>query len=351
MADRGTVVITGASAGVGRATAHAFAQRGWNVALLARGVAGLEAARTEVEREGGAALVLPLDVADPEAVFRAAGQAAATFGAIDVWINAAMVTVLGEVAETTPEEFRRVTEVTYLGSVHGTLAALQHMRPRNHGTIVQVGSALAYRAIPMQAAYCAAKFAIRGFTDSLRSELIHAGSKVRLTMVQLPAVDTPQFDWARNHMPRRPRPVAPVFAPKAVAKHILRAAEEAPREFWVGGPAVQAILGNMVAPGLLDRMLATRAYAGQQADEPAQERPDNLFDPLPGDRGARGRFGNEARATVGGYDPALLRIGAALAGVGVLGGSWLLGRAIARDHRRGQRNTAATALRIMRSAR
>ncbi|MGK7868120.1 SDR family oxidoreductase, partial [Falsiroseomonas sp. E2-1-a20] len=259
MADRGTVVITGASAGVGRATARAYARRGWNVALLARGAEGLEAARAEIERDGAAALALPVDVADPDAVFRAAGQVVAAFGAIDVWINAAMVTVLGEVAEITPEEFRRVTEVTYLGSVHGTLAALQHMRPRNRGTIVQVGSALAYRAIPLQAAYCAAKFAMRGFTDSLRSELIHAGSGVRLTMVQLPAVNTPQFDWARNHMPRRPRPVAPVFAPEAVAEHILRAAREAPRELWVGGPAVQAILGNMVAPGLLDRMLAVAA--------------------------------------------------------------------------------------------
>jgi len=336
MADRETVVITGASAGVGRATARAFARRGWNVALLARGVDGLEAARAEVEQEGAAALVLPADVADPEAVFRAAGQAAAAFGGIDVWINAAMVTVLGKVAETTPEEFRRVTEVTYLGYVHGTMAALRHMRPRGRGTIVQVGSALAYRAIPLQAPYCAAKFAIRGFTDSLRSELIHARCGVRLTMVQLPAVNTPQFDWARNHMDRRPRPVAPIFAPEAVAEHILHAAMEAPRELWVGVPAVQAILGNMVAPGLLDRMLATKAYGGQQTDEPAQERPDNLFEPLAGDRGSQGRFREEARNTVGAYDPALLRIEAALAGIALLGGTWMLARATAEGHRRRQ---------------
>ncbi|HEV7268007.1 MAG TPA: SDR family oxidoreductase [Falsiroseomonas sp.] len=334
MAQRGTVVITGASAGVGRATVRAFAKRGWNLGLIARSTEGLDEARNEAERTGAAALALPADVADPEAVFRAADQVAEAFGGIDVWINAAMVTVLGEVAETTPEEFRRVTEVTYLGYVHGTMAALRHMRPRDRGTIVQVGSALAYRAIPLQAPYCAAKFAIRGFTDSLRSELIHAGIGVRLTMVQLPGVNTPQFDWARNHMDRRPRPVAPVFAPEAVAEHILRAAIEAPRELWVGGPAVQAIVGNMVAPGLLDRMLATKAYSGQQTDEPAQDRPDNLFAPPAGDRGAEGRFREEARGSVGAYNPALLRVGAALVGIGLLGAGWMLARATTDGHRR-----------------
>jgi NAD(P)-dependent dehydrogenase (short-subunit alcohol dehydrogenase family) len=328
MPHRSTVVITGASAGVGRATVGAFARRGWNVALLARGTAGLEAAKAEAERLGaGAALALPVDVVDAEAMFLAADQAAEVFGGIDVWVNCAMATVLGEVAETTPEEFRRVTDVTYLGYVHGTMAALRHMRPRDRGTIVQVGSALAYRAIPLQAAYCGAKFAIRGFTDSLRSELIHAGSGIRLTMVQLPAVNTPQFDWARNHMDRRPRPVAPVFTPEAVAKHIFRAALDAPRELWVGGPAVQAILGGMVVPGLLDRMLASKAYDGQQSPEPARRQPDNLFTAVPGDRGAHGRFGSEARGSVGAYGPAALRAAAAMAGLGLLGCSWLLGRA------------------------
>jgi short-subunit dehydrogenase len=327
MPGQSSVVITGASAGVGRATARAFARRGWKVALLARGAERLEAARAEAERAGAAAtLVLRADVADAAAVEHAAAEAAEAFGGIDVWINCAMATVLGEVAETTPEEFRRVTEVTYLGYVHGTLAALRHMRPRDRGTIVQIGSALAYRAIPLQAAYCGAKFAIRGFTDSLRSELLHEGSGLRLTMVQLPAVDTPQFDWARNHMSRRPRPVAPVFTPEAIAEHIVRAARDAPRELWIGGPAVQAILGNMAIPGLLDRMLATKAYGGQQADEPAQVRPDNLLAPPPGDPGMRGRFGAEARARVAAFDPALLRAGAAVAGLGLLGGAWLWGR-------------------------
>lgn len=326
MAGPTTVVITGASAGVGRATARAFARRGWNVALLARGADGPEAARVEVEEAGGTALALPVDTADAQAVFRAADQAAKAFGGIHVWVNCAMVTVLGDIAQTSPEEFRRVTEVTYLGYVHGTLAALRHMRPQDRGTIVQIGSALAYRAIPLQAPYCAAKFAIRGFTDSLRSELIHAGSGVRLTMVQLPAVNTPQFDWARNHMDRRPRPVAPVFTPEAIAEHILQAAIEAPRELWVGSPVVQAIIGGMVAPGLLDRMLARKAYSGQQTDEPSQERPDNLFDPVAGRRDGEGRFGGEARRSVGAYNPALLRMGAALAGMGLLGATWMLAR-------------------------
>jgi short-subunit dehydrogenase len=338
MPNRSTVMITGASAGVGRAAARAFAMRGWKVALLARRTEGLEAAGAEVEQAGGVALVLPADVADADAVFQAAERTIEAFGTIDVWINCAMTTVLGEVTETTPEEVRRVTEVTYLGYVHGTMAALRHMRPRDRGTIVQVGSALAYRAIPLQAAYCGAKFAVRGFTNALRSELIHAGSGVRLTMVQLPAVNTPQFDWARNHMDRRPRPVAPIFAPEAIAKHIVRAAIEAPRELWIGGSAVQAIFGDMVVPGQLDRLLAERAYCGQLTDEPAREQLDNLFAPLPGDRGARGRFGDEARGSVGAYNPARLRIGTALVGLGLFGGAWLLGW-IAGGHFRRARHT------------
>jgi short-subunit dehydrogenase len=327
-----TVVITGGSAGVGRATAIAFARRGWNVVLIARGQERLEAARQEAAQAGAAAtLAIAGDVADAEGIFAAADQVSSSFGGIDVWINNAMVTVLGEVAQTTPDEIRRVTEVTYLGAVHGTMAAMRYMRPRNRGTIVQIGSALAYRAIPLQAAYCAGKFALRGFTDSLRSELLYAGSALRLTMVQLPAVDTPQFDWARNHMPQRPRPVPPVFTPRAVAEGIYRAALSAPREVWIGGPTVQAIVGHMAAPGLLDRYLALTAYDGQLTEEPKPEGPNNLFAPVPGQQGAQGRFGEEAQRSVRSFNPAGLRVAAGLLGLGVLSGAWLLGRARLRE--------------------
>jgi NAD(P)-dependent dehydrogenase (short-subunit alcohol dehydrogenase family) len=328
---RRAAVVTGASAGIGRAVAVAFARRGWRVGLLARGEDGLEGARRDVEAAGGEALVLPADVADADAVARAADRAAAAFGGIDAWVNNAMATVFGEVWTLTPDEYRRVTEVTYLGAVHGTMAALRHMRPRGRGTIVQVDSALGYRAIPLQAAYCGAKFAIRGFTDALRCELLRERSGVRLSLLCLPAVDTPQFDWARNKMDRMPRPVAPVFAPEAVAGHVVRAAIDAPRELWVGAPTVQAIVGEMLAPGLLDRLLATRAYDGQRADAPAAGgRSDNLFAPAPGgDRGARGRFAAEARGSVTAFDPAPLRAAAALVGLGLLGGAWLLGGALA----------------------
>jgi hypothetical protein len=227
------------------------------------------------------------------------------------------------VQATTPEEFRRVTEVTYLGYVHGTLAALRHMRPRNTGTIVQVGSALAYRAIPLQSAYCAAKFAIRGFTDSLRCELRHDRSRIRLTMVQLPAVNTPQFDWARSHMPCRAQPVPPIHQPEAVAERIVQAALHAPRELWVGSPSVQAILGTMVAPGLLDRLLARRGYGGQMTAEPEPPgRPDNLMAPVPGDAGTHGRFDERARDRVGAFDPVWLRGMAALAFGALLPLAW-----------------------------
>lgn len=246
-----TVVITGASAGVGRATALAFARRGWNVALLARG--GLESARKDIEQAGGKALTISVDVADADAMFAAAEQVVRHLGAIDVWVNNAMVAMFAPVSEISPAEFRRITEVTYLGYVFGTMAALKHMRPRNVGIIVQVGSALSYRAIPLQSAYCGAKFAIRGFTDSLRSELQHERSDVRLTMVQLPAVNTPQFNWARNKMPRRPQPMPPIHQPEAIAEAIFRASQSAPRELWVGFTSVRAILGTMVAPGLLDK--------------------------------------------------------------------------------------------------
>ncbi len=320
----GAVVVTGASAGVGRATVMAFARRGAPVALLARGTEALEAARREAETAGAArAIAVPVDVADAHAVFAAADRAAAALGPIGTWVNCAMATVFAPVQETTPAEYRRVTEVTYLGYVHGTLAALRHMRPRGRGTIVQVGSALAYRAIPLQSAYCAAKFAIRGFTDSLRSELRHEGSRIRLTMVQLPAVNTPQFDWARSHMPRRAQPVPPIHQPEAVAAQILRAARRAPRELWVGWSSVRAILGTVLAPGLLDRLLASKGYSGQLTRQPETPgRADNLMTPLPGDHGMHGRFDARARPSVGAVDPALLRGAAAGLGAGLLMLAW-----------------------------
>jgi NAD(P)-dependent dehydrogenase (short-subunit alcohol dehydrogenase family) len=229
-------VITGASAGIGRATAMAFGRRGWKVALIARGVDRLQSARAQVEAAGGEAVALKADVSDADAVFAAADEVSRRWGKIDVWINNAMATIFARVDDIAPAEFRRVTEVTYLGQVHGTLAALRHMRAQHHGTIVQVGSALSYRSIPLQSAYCASKFAVRGFTDSLRSELEHEGSRIRLTMVQLPAVNTPQFDWARSRLPRRLQPVPPIYQPEAIAERIYEAAQTAPRELWIGLP-------------------------------------------------------------------------------------------------------------------
>lgn len=314
MSNPRTVVVTGASAGVGRATAIAFAQKGWNVALIARGEEGLESAKRDVEAAGGHALVLPLDVADADAVFEGADQVVARWGSIDVWVNDAMVTIFAPVKEITPQEFRRVTEVTYLGQVHGTMAALKHMRSRNEGTIVQVGSALSYRAIPLQSAYCGAKFAIRGFTDALRSELKHERSGIRLTMVQLPAVNTPQFDWARSRMPRKLQPVPPIYQPEAIAKEIMRAAHEAPRELWIGRSALKAIFGTMLLPLLGDHILASEGYSGQMTKElAAPDRPDNLFEPVPSDPGAHGRFDRSARPEVTAFDPVRLRAAIALA--------------------------------------
>src|SRR5579859_3288405 len=290
-----TVVITGASAGVGRAVAHRFARAGARLALIARDAAALDAVKREVEERGGAALVLPLDVADADALFAAADAVAAQTGGIDIWINDAMVTVFAPVWEISSDEFRRVTEVTYLGFVHGTMAALRHMRPRNHGTIVQVGSALAYRGIPLQAAYCGAKHAIRGFTNSLRTELLHADSAVALTIVELPAVNTPQFDWARTHMPHQPRPVPPVVQPEVIADAIFRAALNPRREVWIGMTTLKAILGNMVLPEFLDRYLARNAYEAQeQITYVSAERRDNLMQPVSDLHRTRGSFSNEA---------------------------------------------------------
>ena len=289
-----TVVITGAAAGVGRATARAFGRRGARVGLLARGVDDLNDAAAEIEGAGGKALVLPTDVADPDAVEAAAEAVERQFGPIDIWINCAMATIFAHFWDITPEEYRRATEVTYLGYVYGTMAALKRMRSRDHGTIVQVGSALAYRAIPLQSAYCGGKFAIRGFTDSVRTELIHDGSRVHLTMVQMPALNTPQFDWARNKTGRRAQPVPPIFQPEVAAEAIVYAAHSRRREIYVGGSTVKAILANKVAPGLLDHLLA-RNYAGQLSNETAPDRPDNLFAAVPGRHAAHGRFDREAR--------------------------------------------------------
>lgn len=290
------VVITGASSGVGRACARAFARRGAHVGLIARGRDGLEAARREVVELGGRALVLPLDVADAADVEAACATVEEELGPIDVWVNNAMLSVFAPVAELTADEVRRVTEVTYLGYVHGTLAALRSMRARDRGVIVQVGSALAHRAIPLQAAYCAAKHAIEGFSESLRCELLHEGSRVRVTMVQLPALNTPHFGVVRSRLPRHPKPVPPIFQPEVAARAVLLAADRPRREVWVAGSTVRALLANRLAPGLLDRYLGRVGYRAQQSGEPIDpDRPDNLVGALPGDRGAHGAFDGEAR--------------------------------------------------------
>jgi NAD(P)-dependent dehydrogenase (short-subunit alcohol dehydrogenase family) len=317
-----TVAITGASAGVGRATAICFAAQGWHVGLIARGEEGLAAAQRDVERFGGVGLAVPADVADAGQVVAAADRIAGRWGGIDLWINNAMATVFAPVDAVSSAEFQRVTAVTYLGQVHGTLAALRHMRPHDRGTIVQVGSALSYRSIPLQAAYCAAKAAVRGFTDSLRSELIHQRSRIRLVMVQLPAVNTPQFDWARSRLRYRPQPVPPIYQPEAIARAILHAACTAPRELWIGASTLQAIMGTQVAPGLLDRLLARRAWQGKMTSETADpEQPDNLERPVPGDFGAHGRFDARASASPAWFSPPMVRGAALFAGFTLAAGA------------------------------
>lgn len=294
--DRGVVVLTGASAGVGRATARRLARDGARLGLIARGAERLEATRAEVEQLGGTALVVETDVADAERMEAAASEIEEKLGPIDVWINNAMATVFAPVSETTPEEFRRATEVTYLGSVWGTMAALRRMRPRNRGVVVQVGSALAYRGIPLQAAYCGAKHALQGFLESVRSELLHDGSEVRVTMVQLPALNTPQFTWSRAKLPRSPQPVPPIFQPEVAAEAIVWAIDNPQRQLMVGWPTVKAILGNAVAPSVADHYLARNGYDAQQTDQPVDAgRPDNLFEPVPGDQAAHGPFDEQAR--------------------------------------------------------
>ena len=291
------VVVTGASAGVGRAAVRAFAAAGADVALIARGRDGLEGAAREVEACGGRALVLPLDVADADAVERAADEIEKTLGPIEVWVNDAMVSVFARFLDVTAEEFRRVTEVTYLGYVHGTQAALRRMIPRDRGSIVQVGSALAYRSIPLQSAYCAAKHAVHGLTESIRTELRHDGSHVHITEVQLPAVNTTQFGWSRAKLPNEPQPVPPIFQPEVIADAILYAAEHRRREIWLGWPAIKAIVSDKLAPRVGDMVLARSGFSGQQTDQPiAPGRRDDLYDPLPGDHGAHGTFDSRAKS-------------------------------------------------------
>jgi NAD(P)-dependent dehydrogenase (short-subunit alcohol dehydrogenase family) len=291
-----TVVVTGASAGIGRATARLFGERGASVGLIARGEAGLDGAVRDVEEAGGKALAVTADMADYAQVTAAARQIEEHFGPIDVWVNDAFTSVFAPFAEIAAEEFRRVTEVSYLGFVHGTMAALTLMRPRGRGTIVQVGSALGERSIPLQSAYCGAKHAINGFTSSLRCELLHENSGVHVTVVQMPAVNTPQFSWVRSRLPKHPQPVPPIYQPEVAARGVVFAADHPRRrQYWVGGSTAATIVANRLAPALLDRYLARTGYGSQQTAQPAGAgRPDNLVQPVDGthghDHGSRGAF-------------------------------------------------------------
>lgn len=290
------VVITGATAGVGRAVARRFATDGAKIGLLARGPEGLEATAREIENLGGTAVAIETDVAHYDQVEAAAEQIEQELGAIDIWINNAMTSVFARITEIEPEEFRRVTDVTYLGTVWGTMVALNRMLPRNHGKIVQVGSALAYRGIPLQSAYCGAKHAIQGFNDSAYTELLHDGSKVRLTQVNLPAVNTPQFGWVRSKLPNKAQPVPPIFQPEVIAEAIHWAAYHDRRELTIGLSALKAIWGNKFAPAVADQYLARSGFDAQQTDEPEDpDRPDNLFEPVAGDHGAHGSFDDQAK--------------------------------------------------------
>jgi NAD(P)-dependent dehydrogenase (short-subunit alcohol dehydrogenase family) len=323
------VVITGASGGVGRAAVREFASRGADVGLLARDSEGLKAAAKEVEALGRQAVAVPTDVADPAQVEAAAAQIEERLGPIDVWVNNAMTSVFAPFTEIEPEEFRRVTEVTYLGVVYGTRSALKRMLPRDHGVIVQVGSALAYRGIPLQSAYCGGKHAIEGFTESVRAELLHQKSKVRLTMVQMPALNTPQFTWVLSRLPGSPQPVPPIYQPEVAARAIAWAATHRRRQLWVGATTVATILANDVAPGLLDRYLGRTGYKSQQTRQPADPgRPDNLWAPVAGDHGAHGPFDERAHPRSPQLWASTHRglVGAALAGLAAAAGLVWKGR-------------------------
>ena len=326
------IVVTGASAGVGRAVARRFAQEGAWLGLIARDEEALEETKAELIELGAPVMTAAVDVADPDGVFEAARRFERELGPIDVWVNAAMVTVFSPVSKMTPEEFHRVTDVTYLGFVHGTLAALNHMRPRNRGTIVQIGSALAYRGIPLQSAYCAAKFAIRGFTESLRTELEHEKSKIRVSMVQLPGINTPQFDWARAHLDRHPRPVPPVFEPEVPAEAVLKAAREGGNEYWLGRTVATLIMGNMWFPELMGRYLANTAVGGQQTKERiSPSRPDNLMQPVHAYHRTHGSFGKNASTWAPVLPAQTTRLAVLAAGTAAtIGLGFLLGRSTAR---------------------
>lgn len=318
--EREVVVITGASAGVGRAVVREFAKRQAAIGLIARGADRLESARREVEEQGGEALALPTDVADATQVERAAEQVVNRFGRIDVWVNDAMTTIFAPLKDIKPEEFKRATEVTYLGCVYGTMAALKYMYRQDRGTIVQIGSALAYRSIPLQSPYCGAKHAIVGFTDSLRCELIHQKSNIHVTVVHLPAMNTPQFSWCRTRLPRHPQPVPPIFEPEVAARAVYFAAHNKRREIFVGGPTVKAIYGQDVAPSFADWYLGTHGYDAQQTSEPVPpDRPDNLFEPVPGDWAAHGIFTDQSKDFSLQSWVNLRRVPVALAAAGIAG--------------------------------
>ncbi len=321
MQKREVVVITGASAGLGRAITERFAKRGAAIGLLARGRDRLEETAEEVQRLGGVALPIPTDVADSEAVDHAADRVVAELGPIDIWINNAMVSVFSPVSKMHALEYKRVTEVTYLGYVYGTLAALRHMRGRNRGVIIMVGSALAHRSIPLQSAYCAAKHAILGFMASLRSELIHERSGVRVTMVQMPAMNTPQFDWVKSRLRGRAEPVPPIFQPEVGADAVVYAVDnDCGRELMVGWPTLKAIYANKVVPGFIDEYLASHGYDSQQTSQPEDpDRPNNLWDPVPGDFAAHGRFDAQSKSASAELWLREKRPWLALAGAGLVG--------------------------------
>lgn len=329
-----TVIVTGGTAGVGRAVVEMLARRGDRIGIIARGREGLAATRASVEHLGGTAVELPCDVADADQVEKAADKMVQAHGPIDVWVNAAMVTVFSKVRDLSAEELRRVTEVTYLGNMYGIMAAYRRMREQNDGTIVQIGSSLAYRGIPLQAAYCGAKHAIKGFLDSLHSELIHERSRIKLSTVHIPAVNTPQFDWARTHTGLRPRPVAPIYQPEAIARHIMEAIDNPVREYWVGSMTPAVIGGSFVAPGLMDMYLARTAVTGQETREGvAPDRQDNLFDPVEGKglHRAHGSFDREARSSTLGMAAESLRAVAAGGILAVMGGLALGGALLDRN--------------------